>query len=630
MSSVDIAAELQAVGGGLSAGLDPDRLLVTGNALAGGLDRMLEILAAVLTDADVPGRGGGHRAGPAGRPHPGRAEPAGAPGPDGAAQADVRPPPVRGADARAGAGPGGPPGAAARPARRPGAPGRRGAGAGRRHQPGEGDRRGRARRWAAGPAPGRDGDVPPTPALRARPAAAGRPARLGAVVAADGAAGGAAHRTRTTPRCSWPTWSSAATSRPAGWRTSARTRATRTARTPRSSTSWPARRWSSAAEVATEVTGPALLETLYELGRIASLPPGEEELEQARRYALGTLRLGMSTQAGLAGLASMYASFGLRLDYLRRALGRAGRGDPRARWPRWPPRYLAPSRAVTVVLGDADAGRGAAGRADRRWSASDGMSDAEQPDVGEQPGDVPPLARTTLDRAALHRAGRRRGWPRPGSAAWCWSSTSPAAAAALVRDRPDGGAELVLLDAADGARRRAAVPRRRPGRHAAVRGRRRRCRPIEGARRGRRCARSGTCSTTGTPGCSPPRRRWATGTPRTGSRRAPGSRPRSSRAAGSRIDRGRAADVAAHRPGDDRAGARRRAPGRTGAACSATTRAWPARRTAAGASPRLAGFVEPGESAEAAVAREVLEEVGVRRPRRCGTWAARRGRTRAR
>jgi predicted Zn-dependent peptidase len=54
MSSVRIAAELQAVGGGLSAGLDPDRLLVTGNSLAGGLDRMLEILAAVLTDPAYP------------------------------------------------------------------------------------------------------------------------------------------------------------------------------------------------------------------------------------------------------------------------------------------------------------------------------------------------------------------------------------------------------------------------------------------------------------------------------------------------------------------------------------------------------------------------------------------------
>ena len=54
MSSVDIAAELQSVGGGLSAGLDPDRLLITGNALATGLDRMLEILAAVLTDPAYP------------------------------------------------------------------------------------------------------------------------------------------------------------------------------------------------------------------------------------------------------------------------------------------------------------------------------------------------------------------------------------------------------------------------------------------------------------------------------------------------------------------------------------------------------------------------------------------------
>ncbi|MGH3656629.1 MAG: M16 family metallopeptidase, partial [Micromonosporaceae bacterium] len=58
------------------------------------------------------------------------------------------------------------------------------------------------------------------------------------------------------------------------------------------------------AEVATDVTGPALLETMYELGRLSTLPPGEEELEQARQYILGTLMLGVSTQAGLASLAS--------------------------------------------------------------------------------------------------------------------------------------------------------------------------------------------------------------------------------------------------------------------------------------------------------------------------------------
>ena len=108
-----------------------------------------------------------------------------------------------------------------------------------------------------------------------------------------------------------------------------------------------------AAEVATEVTGPALLETLYELGRIASLPPGADELEQARQYALGTLRLGMSTQSGLAGLAVTYAGFGLRLDYLAdhaKRLAKATREDVAAA----AARYLAPSRAATVVLGDAD------------------------------------------------------------------------------------------------------------------------------------------------------------------------------------------------------------------------------------------------------------------------------------
>jgi zinc protease len=108
-----------------------------------------------------------------------------------------------------------------------------------------------------------------------------------------------------------------------------------------------------AAEVATEVTAPALLETLYELGRLASLPPGQDELEQARQYALGTLQLGMSTQAGLAGHASTYAGFGLRLDYLAEhaaKLAKATRDDVAAA----AARYLRPADAVTVVLGDAD------------------------------------------------------------------------------------------------------------------------------------------------------------------------------------------------------------------------------------------------------------------------------------
>jgi predicted Zn-dependent peptidase len=105
-------------------------------------------------------------------------------------------------------------------------------------------------------------------------------------------------------------------------------------------------------DVGTEVTAPALLETWYELGRMATGAPGEDELEQARQYALGSLLLAMSTQAGLAGLASTYAGFGLRLDYLAEhsaRLASASRDEVAAA----AARYLAPAKAVTVVLGDA-------------------------------------------------------------------------------------------------------------------------------------------------------------------------------------------------------------------------------------------------------------------------------------
>ncbi|MGC5021506.1 M16 family metallopeptidase [Micromonospora sp. DT47] len=109
----------------------------------------------------------------------------------------------------------------------------------------------------------------------------------------------------------------------------------------------------ASAEVATEVTGPALLETTYELGRLASLPPKPDELEQARQYALGTLQLGMSTQSGLASLTSAYAGNGLRLDFLAEHAARlaAATVDDVAAAAA---RYLAPAHAVTVVLGDAE------------------------------------------------------------------------------------------------------------------------------------------------------------------------------------------------------------------------------------------------------------------------------------
>jgi zinc protease len=107
------------------------------------------------------------------------------------------------------------------------------------------------------------------------------------------------------------------------------------------------------AEVATAVTAAALLETWYELGRLATTPPSPDELEQARQYALGSLLLGMSTQAGLAGLAVTYAGYGLRLGFLAEHTARLAAAS-REQVAAAGATYLAPSRAATVVLGDAE------------------------------------------------------------------------------------------------------------------------------------------------------------------------------------------------------------------------------------------------------------------------------------
>jgi zinc protease len=351
MSSVDIAAELQAVGGGLSAGLDPDRLLVTGNALAGGLDRMLEILASVLTDPAYPKQEvatererlvdhlqvalqqPGHLARTALLKRMYGKHPYAVQTPEPEEIRAVRPGALRTLHAD-------------------------------RVRPNGavlvlvGDINPEKAIDAAEKAlgswtgPGRDETVPDAPPLESGPLLlVDRP---GSVQSSLRMALPAVPR--TDPRYAPLQLANLIFG---GYFSS---RWVENLREDKGYTYGPHTSIEHylagsallvAAEVATEVTGPSLLETLYELGRIASLPPGEEELEQARRYALGTLRLGMSTQAGLAALASMYASFGLRLEHLRdhsAALATATIDEVTAA----AAEFLAPSRAVTVVLGDAE------------------------------------------------------------------------------------------------------------------------------------------------------------------------------------------------------------------------------------------------------------------------------------
>jgi predicted Zn-dependent peptidase len=351
MSSVQIAAGLQAVGGGLSAGLDPDRLLVTGNSLAGGLDRMLEILASVLTDPAYPNEEvATERERLVDHIQVAQSQPAHLAreallkrmyGRHPYAVQTPEPEQVRGVR-----------------------PGQLRALHGDRVRPDGsvlvlvGDINPEKAIDAAEKAlgswtgPGKDGDVPPTPALETGPLLlVDRP---GSVQSSLRMALPAVPRTD-------PDYAPLQLANLVfgGYFSS---RWVENIREDKGYTYGPHSSIEHflagsallvSAEVATEVTGPSLLETRYELGRIASLPPGEEELEQARRYALGTLRLGMSTQAGLAGLASMYASFGLRLDHLREhsaALAAATREQVAEA----ATRYLAPARAITVVLGDAE------------------------------------------------------------------------------------------------------------------------------------------------------------------------------------------------------------------------------------------------------------------------------------
>jgi predicted Zn-dependent peptidase len=107
------------------------------------------------------------------------------------------------------------------------------------------------------------------------------------------------------------------------------------------------------ADVATEVTGPALLETWYELGRMALLPVTEAELDGARRYILGSMALSTATHAGLASTVSALVGAGLPPGWLaehQQALA-AVTVEQVQEVSR---RYLATAALTAVVVGDAD------------------------------------------------------------------------------------------------------------------------------------------------------------------------------------------------------------------------------------------------------------------------------------
>ncbi len=69
-------------------------------------------------------------------------------------------------------------------------------------------------------------------------------------------------------------------------------------------------------DTASEVTAPALLEMRYELARLGVVPPTESEVDSVRQYAIGSLLISTASQSGLASQLAALVSLGLGVDWL--------------------------------------------------------------------------------------------------------------------------------------------------------------------------------------------------------------------------------------------------------------------------------------------------------------------------
>ena len=107
------------------------------------------------------------------------------------------------------------------------------------------------------------------------------------------------------------------------------------------------------ADTASGVTAAALLETRYELGRMTVVPPGPADVEAARQYALGSLMITTSAQAGLAGTLATLALVGLGPDWLREHPARLQAVSPE-QVAAAAAAFFAPTAFTGVVVGDAE------------------------------------------------------------------------------------------------------------------------------------------------------------------------------------------------------------------------------------------------------------------------------------
>ncbi|TDD08547.1 insulinase family protein [Saccharopolyspora terrae] len=106
------------------------------------------------------------------------------------------------------------------------------------------------------------------------------------------------------------------------------------------------------ADTASEVTAAALLETRYELARMALVPPSESEVESARQYAIGGLLTSTASQSGLASTLSALAAAGLDQNWLTAHAERLR--DVTVEQVAEAAKLFSPSSFTGIVVGDAD------------------------------------------------------------------------------------------------------------------------------------------------------------------------------------------------------------------------------------------------------------------------------------
>ncbi|MGH3452193.1 MAG: M16 family metallopeptidase, partial [Haloechinothrix sp.] len=105
------------------------------------------------------------------------------------------------------------------------------------------------------------------------------------------------------------------------------------------------------ADTAGDVTAAALLETRYELARLGLVPPTDAEVDSVRQYAIGSLLIGTSSQAGLASQLAALAEMGLGADWLVEHQGRIA-ATTTEQVEQAALEFFAPARFTGVVVGD--------------------------------------------------------------------------------------------------------------------------------------------------------------------------------------------------------------------------------------------------------------------------------------